>query len=64
MLTRNDRTNGAPDGLVKGGVVPLVVHDVQGPVEQGPGGHDVYTVVMYNCIYIGQLSCDLADSRC
>ena len=27
---------------------------------------DMYTFLycMYNCIYIGQLSCDLADSRC
>ena len=29
-------TQGTPAGLLQGGVVPLLLHDVQGPVEERP----------------------------
>ena len=33
---RHHRAQGAPAGLLQGGVVPLLVHDVQRPVEERP----------------------------
>ena len=34
--SRNHWTQGTPAGLLQGGVVPLLLHDVQRPVEERP----------------------------
>jgi hypothetical protein len=48
LLTRYNWTNWTPHGLVQRGVVPLVVHDVQGTVEQGPDGSYEIVTNFYN----------------